>query len=103
MKLNKNTLFNAVTDMTDKLNVKPYPVHGFSFEYPDLLTHFNPLTQEASTIAGFPRKKGMPEIKGFFYPSKEYLDYLTTIQDHPANINNLPLITDLSMDDFLTM
>ena len=80
MKQNKNTLFNAVTDMTDKLTLKPYAVTGFHFVLDQQDEQINPYDQSVADEAGFPFVKGMPEIKGFFYASEEYESYLSTLQ-----------------------
>lgn len=107
MKINKNTLFNNVQDMTDYLTEEKYPVIGFDFSYPDLPNYFDPFTRTASDIAGFLHKKGMPEVDGFFYVTNDYSDYVATLQEqkkeHPANTEKLPWITNLTKDEILQM
>ena len=103
MKINKNTLFNSVQDMTDHLTEEKYPVFGFDFSLPDLPNYFDPFTKTASDIAGFPHKKGMPEVGGLFYVTEDYEAYVATLQDqkkeHPANTKKLPWVTTLTMGE----
>ncbi len=90
----KNQQVQSFIDkIKDEISAPTFPVVGWFFTLDDGSEKFDPYTQKAADIAGFPFIEGMPQPAGFFYVSDNYQAYLNALlktqTEHPANTKKM--------------
>ena len=97
---------NFVTEAKRNLQPPQHAVNGFSFDLIDRPGHFDPYTEEAATIAGFPLPEDAPHVAAFFYITDDYEAFLEALresnQEHPANTNGLPWIAKAEYEEIFS-